>query len=231
MKNIISFSGGKDSTAMLLMLRESVQIDEIIFCDTGKEFPEMYDHIDKVEKYINMPITRLHPEHDFDYYMFDHVKTKGKRKGTCGYGWSNSLCRWCTTLLKTQVISKYLKQKYKNEEYIEYVGIAFDEFERYKNDPNKKYPLIDWKITEGMALKYCYDKGFDWDGAYTKFNRFSCWCCPLKNQKELYIIYNFYPELWQQLKDMDEKAYNQFKKEYSVKDLEEKFKKYLNIIN
>ena len=53
MENVISFSGGKDSTAMLLMMLEkNMPIDEIIFCDTGKEFPQMYDHIDKVQKYI-----------------------------------------------------------------------------------------------------------------------------------------------------------------------------------
>ena len=58
--HVVSFSGGKDSTAMLLkMLEEGMQVDEIIFCDTGVEFPAMYDHIDKVEKYINRNVTRL----------------------------------------------------------------------------------------------------------------------------------------------------------------------------
>ena len=49
MKHIVSFSGGKDSTAMLLrMVEENMQIDDIVFCDTGKEFPQMYEHIKKV---------------------------------------------------------------------------------------------------------------------------------------------------------------------------------------
>lgn len=29
-----------------------MSIDDIIFCDTGMEFPGMYDHINKVEKFI-----------------------------------------------------------------------------------------------------------------------------------------------------------------------------------
>ena len=42
MKNVVQFSGGKDSTAMLLLLLErGVTVDEIIFCDTGMEFPEL----------------------------------------------------------------------------------------------------------------------------------------------------------------------------------------------
>lgn len=43
MKYIVSFSGGKDSTAMLLrLIEEKKPIDEIIFCDTGKEFPDLF---------------------------------------------------------------------------------------------------------------------------------------------------------------------------------------------
>lgn len=44
MKHIVQFSGGKDSTCMLLMMLEhNMPVDEIIFCDTGKEFPGMYE--------------------------------------------------------------------------------------------------------------------------------------------------------------------------------------------
>ena len=53
MENIVSFSGGKDSTAMLLMmLAKHMPIDALILCDTGKESPQMYEHIEKVQKYI-----------------------------------------------------------------------------------------------------------------------------------------------------------------------------------
>lgn len=101
MKHIVSFSGGKDSTAMLLkMIEKNMRIDEIIFCDTGKEFPQMYEHIKKVEQYIKKPIIKLKAEKSFDYYMFEHIKTRGKNKGQAGYGWASGRCRWCTTLLK-----------------------------------------------------------------------------------------------------------------------------------
>ncbi len=237
MKHIVSFSGGKDSTAMLLMMREREQsnpqqypVDEIIFCDTSKEFPALYRHIDKIEKYIDIPITRLKGNKTFDYWMFEHQKTKGKHIGKKGYGWPDMRARWCTAYFKREIINKYLKEKYQNE-YIEYIGIAYDEFKRYEKTQNghKRYPLIEWKVTEGMTLKYCYDKGFDWEGLYTHFGRVSCWCCPLKDQRELYMIYTFYPELWAELKDMDNRAWNQFKRDYSVQDLEEKFKEFQNM--
>ena len=85
MKHIVSFSGGKDSTAMLLrMVEENMQIDDIVFCDTGKEFPQMYEHIKKVEEYIKRPITIIKSDKSFDYYMFEHEKTRGKNKGQKG---------------------------------------------------------------------------------------------------------------------------------------------------
>lgn len=226
--NVVSFSGGKDSTAMLLMMLEkNVQIDEVIWCDVGMEFPQMYDHIKKVEEYTGITFTKLKSEKSFEYYMFDHIKTKGKRKGEAGYGWPNTLCRWCTKTLKTSLIDGYLSELKKRYNVVEYVGIAADEMKRIKN---KRYPLVEWGVTEADALKYCYRCGFDWGGLYEHFDRVSCWCCPLKNLKELRMLYHFYPELWSKLKEMDERASGlqcnngrKFRKDYSVKQLEEKF--------
>ena len=225
---IVSFSGGKDSTAMLLkMLEDNWDIAEIIYCDTGKEFPQMYEHIEKVKKYIkenyNMEITTLKAKKSFDYYMFDHIKTKGKNKGSKGYGWATMGIRWCTTLLKNYVIDSYLR-KYKNQEetYTECIGIAYDEQKRIKD---KKYPLVEYKMAEKDCLEYCYSKGFDWGGLYEHFDRLSCWCCPMKNLKELKTLYEHYPELWEELKEMDRKSNNQFKSDYSIEELENKFKK------
>lgn len=223
--NIVSFSGGKDSTAMLLMMIEkNMKIDEIIFLDTGVEFPQMYNHIKKVEMFINRPITILKSDKSFEYYMFDHIKSRGKNKGQKGYSWSDFRNRWCTSRLKKDVIKKYLK-KYKGYNIIEYHGIAYDEPKRIKDTPNIKYPLYENKITEREALQYCYSKGFNWNGLYEKFDRLSCWCCPLKSIKELKILYNDFPELWKKLKQWDNNTYRRFRSDYSVQELEERFKK------
>lgn len=223
--NIVSFSGGKDSTAMLLMMIEqNMKIDEIIFLDTGVEFPQMYNHIKKVEMFINRPITILKSNKSFEYYMFDHIKSRGKNKGQKGYSWSDFRNRWCTSRLKKDVIKKYLK-KYKGYNIIEYHGIAYDEPKRIKDTPNIKYPLYENKITEKKALQYCYSKGFNWNGLYEKFDRLSCWCCPLKSIKELKILYNDFPELWKKLKQWDNNTYRRFRSDYSVQELEERFKK------
>ena len=55
--NIVNFSGGKDSTAMLLMMLEKdIKVDKIVCIDTTKEFPQMYEHISKVQDIIPIKI-------------------------------------------------------------------------------------------------------------------------------------------------------------------------------
>jgi len=219
-EHIVSFSGGKDSTAMLLMMIEKkMQIDKIIYVDTTKDFPGMYQHIEKVEKYIGMEITKV--SFDFDYWFSERVKTKGKDKGGVGYGWMGSMSRWCTSLKVKSI------EKLKTKGCIEYIGIAFDEKKRlekkYLKIGNKILPLVDWGITEKMALEYCYSKGFDWGGLYKIFNRVSCWCCPLARIRELKKLYSNFPELWKELKIMDSKSVKHFRADYTVGELEKRF--------
>ena len=238
---VCSCSFGKDSLAMLLRLLESgMPVDIILFNETGLDFPEMEEHISKVEEYIkrytDIGITRLKPDHPFEYYFYDvliHHRKKTKfneRLGTeshNGFSWPGPKMRWCTDRLKTRPRTKFLRE-YRNEyNIIEYVGIAADEEYRLRrkiNDrENKRYPLVDWGMTEADCLQYCYDRGFDWGGLYEKFSRVSCWCCPLQSLPELRVLYHEFPDLWQKLKEMDSQTYGQFRIDYSVEDLEKRF--------
>lgn len=232
--NIVSFSGGKDSTAMLLMMLEKgIPIDRVICVDTTKEFPAMYQHIEKVQSMcpVEIEIVKI----DFDYWFGEHIKTRGKRKGQKGYGFPDFRNRWCTAL-KQESYGKIVASKQYNPrkrggvgelpiDVIEYHGIAFDEKVRADNSNgrNIKYPLIEWGITEKQALEYCYSRGLDWDGLYEKFHRVSCWCCPLSRIGELRVLYNDFPELWGELQEMDKKSFRKFRSDYSVADLTEKF--------
>lgn len=223
MKHIVSFSGGKDSTAMLLMMIEyGMQIDDIIFCDTGKEFPEMYEHIKQVEQYIHRPITVLKADKSFDYYMLEHIKTKGKNKGKPGYGWATPMIRWCISFLKRDVMNKYLKSL--KDDYIMYIGIAYDEPKRHdKRASNVVHPLYDWGIAEKEALQYCYDKGFNWGGCYNNYTRLGCYCCPLQRIKHWRTLRDKYPDLWKDCLDMESKSYNTVSTRFSLFDLEKRF--------
>lgn len=118
MKHIVNLSGGKDSTAMLLMMLDrGMPIDYIVFADTGKDFPQMLEHLDALEQYVakNYPtapkFTRLRSDKSFDYLMFDHIKTRGKNKGKRGYGWASMLVRWCTSAINTIASNRLQKRR------------------------------------------------------------------------------------------------------------------------
>lgn len=219
MKQIISFSGGKDSTAMLLMMLErGERVDDAIFFDTGWEFPEMYDHLEKVEREAGVTITRLKPRQPLEYMMLDRVIQRGKHAGQRGYGWARPNARWCTAE-KRDVIDKHIKQT--GGEVSHCIGIAADE-----NRPlsaEKRYPLIEWNITEADALAYCNRRGFTWGGLYEQKKRVSCWCCPLQSLHDLRVLRRTHPELWQRLRDMDARSFNTFRIDYSAEQLEQRF--------
>lgn len=228
--HVVSFSGGKDSTAMLLrMIEEGYPVDIILYCHIrGLEFPEMEDHIKKVEDYIGRKITVLESKKDFMYYatkqtrVIKSEKTPGFQVGDIakGYGYPTVKARWCTKHLKTEVIDKYLKNLKKDYDIIQYVGIASDETHR-ERDLN--YPLIDWGMTEKDCLEYCYSRGFDWGGLYDIWDRVSCWCCPLQSLGDLRKLREKRPLLWERLREMDKTIYEACKDQGHGKRLNFKF--------
>lgn len=146
--HVVNFSGGKDSTAMLLrMIEENYPIDIILYFDTGLEFPEMDDHIKKVEKYIGREITKIKSEKDFMYWATEYKmiiktdKVPGYYPGDLvkGKGWPTRKARWCTQKFKRDLSTDYLRELKKKYEIIMYIGIAVDEPSRIANE---NYPLV-----------------------------------------------------------------------------------------
>lgn len=230
---MVSLSGGKDSTAMLLrMVEEGMRIDLIIFCDTGLEYPAMYRHLEKLEKDIGRPIIHICADHTFEHLLLNHeVRVKINKDSTernhRGYSWPGPINRWCTKELKEIPREKFLAPLREKYDIIEYVGLAADEGYRLERKNNMRegqcHPLVDWGMTEADCLKYCYDRGYDWEGLYNYYERVSCWCCPLQPLSQLRVLYRKFPELWATLKAWDKKSWRKYKPQYSITELEQRF--------
>lgn len=207
-KHIVSFSGGKDSTAMLFkMIEKKMKIDHILYFDTGWEYPEMEYHIEKVRSIIqretDIEFNTLKPDKPFEYYLFDFQITKrGKWSGCQGWLWPCNIARWCTRE-KIDSIRAFYKPFKKN--FVQYVGIAYDEPKRIKYAENKRYPLYEWKMTEADCLEYCYKLGFSWGGVYNYIKRMSCFCCPLGRKQNRDYLFKHRPELVERMLGMSQR--------------------------
>ena len=232
---VASFSGGKDSTAMVLrMIELGYKIDEVVFCDTTMEYPAMIRHVEKVKQVVEgagIKFTTLAPDHDFEYYLTE-AEVPNRRKdseylGVPGYGWPSHKIRWCTKHLKLEPIKKYFQDLRGAYDVIQYIGIAADEgyrLEREHNkNPNHLHPLVEWNWTEADAMAYCRAHGYDWEGLYDIFARVSCWCCPLQHYDELRKLRKHFPDLWQRLIELDAKQWQTYVHGYRVPEFELRF--------
>lgn len=248
--NVVSLSGGKDSTAMLLMMLERGEpIADIVFFDTGWEFPQMYEHLDLMEQLIGRKITRLRPRlhprfqtnkspFDFIFSEYPAVSRKTGKIHKIGRGWPNPLRRWCTGNKQAALKSHILSLTHRSDIVLplnQCVGFAADEEERI-DGPTKaskeyvqiRFPLIEWGITEEDALSYCHNWGFTWGGLYEVFERVSCFCCPLGGVERSRKLRQHYPLLWQKMLEMESwlpegDLGRRFEHKNAVSDLESRF--------
>jgi 3'-phosphoadenosine 5'-phosphosulfate sulfotransferase (PAPS reductase)/FAD synthetase len=51
-RHILSLSGGKDSAALAIYMRDRVPDMEYIFHDTGKELPDTINYLERIEAYL-----------------------------------------------------------------------------------------------------------------------------------------------------------------------------------
>jgi len=211
---IASFSGGKDSTAMVVrMIEIGDRLDEVVYCDTGMEFPAMYDHIAKVKEHVEangVKFVTLEPDFPFEWGLYQKPVQSRTLGEIQGYGWPMIHFRWCTKHLKNRPLERHVKSL--GGKVIQCVGLAADEEKRLAkpNNQGNRHPLAEWGWTEDMALGYCYGKGFDWydpsvgKGLYEIFNRTSCWICPLSNLDKLRKLRRYYPGLWARIGELEE---------------------------
>lgn len=147
-RHILSLSGGKDSAALAIYLRDRVPDIEYIFHDTDKELPETYDYIARLEAILGKPIVRTTPVDSFDHWLTVYR----------GMLPSNHR-RWCTKMLKLKPFEDYVGEG----PVVNYVGLRADENRTgyISTKPNilAVYPFQDDGLVRADIIRILEDSG------------------------------------------------------------------------
>ena len=197
---VADLSGGKDSIAMGLRLLElGEHVDAFIFADTGFDFPEAIEAIDKFEALSGREIIRLKPERSF-IDVAAHIDNGGNFERERGYGWPSWRRRWCNHELKRRSIKRFDREHGMPTHLI---GIAADEPKRIRKKARVRYPLVEWGMKEADCLAYCREHGFFTGDFYDKHKRMGCYICPLQSVGDARWLRDERPELWAKIKTLE----------------------------
>ena len=187
-RHILCMSGGKDSTALALYMRDRNLDMEYVFCDTDKELTETYEYLNCVEAFLGKKIVRLNAKAGFDHWL----DVFG------GYLPSPNM-RWCTKLLKLKPFEEYVGE----ESVVSYVGIRADEDRvgYISTKPNIKavFPFKEDGIDYAGVMKILEDSGIGMP-PYLKWGRThsGCYFCFFQRPIEWVRLLENHPEQFEE---------------------------------
>jgi 3'-phosphoadenosine 5'-phosphosulfate sulfotransferase (PAPS reductase)/FAD synthetase len=180
-RHVVGLSGGKDSTALALLLveREPRQY-EFICNETGDELPEMVDHWKRLEDLLKTEIIRVRHERNLD----EEIRKQNMLPSV--------FARWCTRILKIEPTIRYMDSLPDGSTL--YVGLRADEEIRrgiYGEDMLIRFPLREWGMDEAAVWKALDDRGVcipqRTDCAKCPYQRLGEWRDLWQNNREKYI--------------------------------------------
>ncbi len=187
---VVSMSGGKDSTALALALREAGIPCRHVFADTGWEAPETYEYLATLERLLGITIDRVGVPGGF--------AAQALKEGILPHGKT----AWCTRELKAKPIRAYHDTI--DAETVSVVGIRGDESkERAKIEKEFEYddrwkgyvwrPLLRWSIADVLAIHHRH--GVPVNPLYLKgFSRVGCAPCRNANKDDMRMWAQHHPE-------------------------------------
>lgn len=209
---IASWSGGKDSTATIILAHENNEpLDKIIFSEvmfdenTSGELPEQIEFIQRcipIFESWGYPVEILHSDKTFISEFYSTVG-KSKYESRIGMFHGFPMGNHCAIndRCKIRPIRQFNKQ---HKDAIHYVGIAIDEPKRLERMGDKKISLLaKYGFTEKMAFDLC--KKYDMlSPCYAFAKRGGCWFCPNAHDPELKHIRKNHNELWRKLLELED---------------------------
>ena len=188
-RHIVNLSGGKDSTALAIFLRDKIPQLEYLFCDTHKELPETYEYLDKLAAFLGRPITRLNAQRGFDHWLDMY-----------GGMLPSARVRWCTRKLKIEPFEAYVG----NDTVWSYVGIRADEARSgYVSTKPNIYPVLPFKefgLGIGDVERLLEASGLGLPAYYAWRQRSGCSFCFFQRTGEWAGLLERHPDLFEEAK-------------------------------
>jgi 3'-phosphoadenosine 5'-phosphosulfate sulfotransferase (PAPS reductase)/FAD synthetase len=188
-QHILGLSGGKDSAALAIYMRDRVPEMQYIFTDTDKELPETYEFLAKLEAYLGKPIIRLNAERGFDHWLQIYG----------GY-LPSSRMRWCTRQLKLKPFEAHVGDR----PTITYIGIRADEdregYISTKPNITAKFPFKEGNIRKADVFRILEEAGVGLPEYYKWRSRSGCYFCFFQRKEEWVGLLEHHPELFEEAK-------------------------------
>lgn len=190
-RHLLGISGGKDSAALAVYM--SIKHPELnieyFFTDTGKELPEVYEFLGRLEGFLGKSITYLNPNKGFDYWL----KT-----------FNNFLpcpqTRWCTRMMKLKPFREWIKPMLAaGDEVYSYVAIRADEEHRTgMQEKNPHFHVVLPFREDGINKAGVYDilesAGIGLPSYYEWRSRSGCTFCFFQQKIEWVHLLEHHPD-------------------------------------
>jgi Phosphoadenosine phosphosulfate reductase family len=202
-KHVLGISGGKDSAALAVFVRQNhPELDvEYFFTDTGKELPEVYEFLGRLEGFLGKPIARLNPRRDFDFWLREY-----------NHFLPSAQTRWCTRQLKLAPFEQWIKPMLAAGDTVTtYVAIRADEEYRegytskqvnlkvrlpFREAGIDKMGVFDILDSSGVGIP----KYYDWR------SRSGCTFCFFQQKIEWVRLKERHPEAFEEAKQYEKNA-------------------------
>ncbi len=219
-RHILALSGGKDSAALAVYLKDRVPNIEYVFLDTGHELPETYEYLERMEAYLQIRIIRL-PKNKPQTDRFTALLR-------IYYGCLPSPTnRWCTRQLKIEPFEKYIGNDFA---YI-YIALRADE-DRMGYDPHGKnnivpfYPFIEDNIVKRDVFQILAETDVGIPDYYKWRSRSGCYFCFFQRKEEWIALYDNHPECFQKACQFEEFYDNFRESNFDYKNINSRKKNY-----
>lgn len=194
-RHVLGISGGKDSSALAVYMRDRVPEMEYFFCDTGAELPETYEYLNRLEAALGKSIVRLNADRDFDHWMEVYQGTLPSPQ-----------MRWCTKNLKIKPLEDWVG----DDNVISYVAIRADEnrlgYVSTKPNIEAVFPFREDGVDKDGVMRILDEAGIGLPDYYEWRTRSGCYFCFFQRKHEWVGLKERHPDLFDRAVEYEEKV-------------------------